>query len=169
MQVTRAGEYGVLGLLCLARRPFGQVVMIEEVSREEAIPRSFLAKIFQSLARAGLVRSIRGTRGGFALARQPAAISTLEVIEAIEGRIAFQRCLQAPAECPHVGGCPLCGLFEQAQTQVKEVFSRTTLAGLMASRGPGVRRGRPGLPGAWPAAARTGRLPENKARERVSL
>jgi Rrf2 family transcriptional regulator, iron-sulfur cluster assembly transcription factor len=131
MQVTRAGEYGVLGLLCLARRPYGQVVMIEEVSREEQIPRSFLAKIFQSLARAGLVRSIRGTRGGFALARPPAAITTLDIIEAIEGRIAFQRCLQAPAECPQSGGCPLCGLFQQAQTQVKDVFARTTLADLM--------------------------------------
>jgi Rrf2 family transcriptional regulator, iron-sulfur cluster assembly transcription factor len=134
MQVTRAGEYGVLGLLCLARRPVGQVVMIEQVSREEQIPRSFLAKIFQSLARAGLVRSVRGTRGGFALARPAAAITTLDIIEAVEGRIAFQRCLQAPARCPHLGGCPLCGLFEQAQTQVKEVFARTTLAGLMQSR-----------------------------------
>jgi Rrf2 family protein len=131
MQVTRAGEYGVLGLLCLARRGPGQIVMIDEVSREEQISKSFLAKIFQSLVRAGLVRSSRGTRGGFSLAREPEAITTLDIIEAIEGRIAFQRCLQAPADCPHTGGCPLCGLFENAQTQVREVFSRTTLADLM--------------------------------------
>jgi Rrf2 family transcriptional regulator, iron-sulfur cluster assembly transcription factor len=134
MQVTRAGEYGVLGLLCLARRGPGQVVMIDEVSREERIPKSFLAKIFQGLARAGLVRSIRGTRGGFTLARHPEQITTLDVIEAIEGPIAFQRCLQAPADCPHTGGCPLCGLFSSAQTQVKEVFSRTTLADLLKNR-----------------------------------
>ena len=168
MQVTRAGEYGVLGLLCLARRPFGQVVMIEEMSREENISRSFLAKIFQRLARAGLVRSIRGTQGGFALARPPADITTLDIIEAIEGRIAFQRCLQAPTECPHVGGCPLCGLFEQAQTQVKEVFSRTTLAGLMKSRPrPGAVELSP-LPGA-PASGRAGRRQNLQTRERVSL
>jgi Rrf2 family transcriptional regulator, iron-sulfur cluster assembly transcription factor len=136
MQVTRAGEYGVLGLLHLARRGPGQVVMIDEVSREEQIPRSFLAKIFQSLAHAGIVRSNRGTRGGFALAKQPEEVTTLDIIEAIEGRIAFQRCLQAPADCPHTGGCPLCGLFEQAQSQVREVFSRTTLADLMKPRQP---------------------------------
>ena len=134
MQVTRAGEYGVLGVLHLARKGHGQVVMIDEVSREEQIPRSFLAKIFQDLARAGIVRSNRGTRGGFALAKQPEDVTTLDVIEAIEGRIAFQRCLQAPAECPHTGGCPLCSLFEQAQTQVREVFSRTTLADLMQKK-----------------------------------
>jgi Rrf2 family transcriptional regulator, iron-sulfur cluster assembly transcription factor len=165
MQVTRAGEYGVLGLLCLARRPVGQVVMIEEVSREEQIPRSFLAKIFQSLARAGLVRSMRGTRGGFALARPPAAITTLDIIEAIEGRIAFQRCLQAPAQCPHLGGCPLCGLFEQAQTQLKDVFARTTLAGLMKSGTPG---GRPGPARARPSA-RQADVPPPTKRERISV
>lgn len=133
MQVTRAGEYGVLGLLHLARRGIGQVVMIDEVSREEGIPRSFLAKIFQSLAKTGIVRSNRGSGGGFALAKEPAEITTLEIIEAIEGPIAFQRCLQAPVECPHLGGCPLCGLFEKAQTQVRDVFSQTTLADLMRS------------------------------------
>ena len=139
MQITRAGEYGVLGLLCLARREAGQVVMIDEVSREEQIPRSFLAKIFQSLARAGLVRSNRGTGGGFALAKPPGEITTLDIIEAIEGRIAFQRCLEAPADCPHSGGCPLCGLFSQAQTQVRDVFARTTLADLMKTPAPAGR------------------------------
>ncbi len=147
MQVTRAGEYGVLGLLCLARRGPGQVVMIDDVSREEKIPKSFLAKIFQSLARAGIVKSSRGVRGGFSLTRQPGDITTLDIIEAIEGPIAFQRCLQAPTDCPHTGGCPLCGLFSSAQTQVKDVFSRTTLADLL--RG-GSQRGHPkgaaGLP-----------------------
>ena len=67
MQITRAGEYGVLGLMCLARRPVGAVVMIDEVSREEHIPKSFAGKIFQSLAKAGLVKSNRGSGGGFAL------------------------------------------------------------------------------------------------------
>ena len=47
MQITRAGEYGVLGLMNLARRNPGQMAMIDEVSRAERIPKSFLAKIFQ--------------------------------------------------------------------------------------------------------------------------
>jgi Rrf2 family transcriptional regulator, iron-sulfur cluster assembly transcription factor len=137
MQITRAGEYGVLGLMCLARRPAGSVVMIDEVSREEHIPRSFAAKIFQSLAKAGLVKSNRGTGGGFTLLKQPAAVSVLEVIEAIEGKIAFQRCLaEEEPKCEHFGGCALCGLFEQAQDRVKDVFSRTTLADLMQTHVP---------------------------------
>ena len=138
MQITRAGEYGVLGLLNLSRRAHGARVMIEEVSREENIPRNFLAKIFQSLARAGLVRSLRGSGGGFLLARQPSEITVLEIIEAIEGKIALQRCLKEVPTCDHMGGCALCGIFEQAQDRVKEVFTQTTLADLLVAK-PGRR------------------------------
>jgi Rrf2 family transcriptional regulator, iron-sulfur cluster assembly transcription factor len=131
MQITRAGEYGVLGLMNLARRSPGQMAMIDEVSRTERIPKSFLAKIFQSLAKAGLVRSIRGAGGGFALTKDPAQVSVLEIIEAIEGKIVFQRCKQLKPDCDHAGGCALCGLFEQAQDGVKDVLLRTTLVDLI--------------------------------------
>jgi Rrf2 family protein len=131
MQITRAGEYGVLGLMHLARRQPGQRAMIEQVSRQERIPKSFLAKIFQNLAKAGLVRSIRGSGGGFALMKNPSDISVLEIIEAVEGRIVFQRCKLPKPVCEHVGGCALCGLFERAQDGVKDALTRTSLRDLI--------------------------------------
>jgi Rrf2 family protein len=131
MQITRAGEYGVLGLMALAKRAHGSVVMIDEVSREEDIPKSFLAKIFQSLARAGLVHSVRGTGGGFALAKPTSEISVLAIIEAIEGPIALQRCLEEKPDCHHMAGCALCGLFTEAQDRLKETFAHTSLAELV--------------------------------------
>ncbi len=131
MQITRAGEYGVMGLMHLARRRPGQRTMITEVSREGKIPRSFLAKIFQSLVKAGLVRSMRGAGGGFALAKSPALIPVLEIIEAVEGRIVFQRCKMERRDCEHVGGCALCSLFERAQNGVKDALTGTTLADLI--------------------------------------
>ncbi len=115
----------------LARRNPGQRAMIDDVSREEHIPRSFLAKIFQHLARAGLVRSVRGSRGGFALLKPPAEISVLQVIEAVEGKIVFQRCRMDKPDCEHAGGCALCGLFERAQDGIKDVLTRTTLRDLL--------------------------------------
>lgn len=120
----------MLGLIALARRPLGDVVMVDVLAREEGVPASFLGKIFQSLQRAGLVRSARGTGGGFSLSRPPSAITVLDVMEAVEGPIAFQRCLEPESECGHRGGCALCGLFSEAQNRVKEVFGRTTLAQL---------------------------------------
>ena len=115
----------------LARCRPGQPIMIDEVSRRENISKSFLAKIFQSLVKAGLIRSVRGAGGGFALARNPAQIPVLEIIEAVEGRIVFQRCKMERAECEHAGGCALCGLFERAQDGLKDALTSTTLADLI--------------------------------------
>ncbi len=143
MHISRAGEYGVLGLIRLVQQPAGQPVMIDAVSREESIPKSFLAKIFQDLAKAGILRSQRGAGGGFTLARPPESISVLEIIEAIDGKIALQRCLGDVPDCERIEVCALCSLFEQAQDRLKEVFQQTTLAALArrqlecASRGTG--------------------------------
>jgi Rrf2 family protein len=131
MQITRAGEYGVMGLMHLARSQPGRRMMIEEVSRQERIPKSFLAKIFQSLVKAGIVRSMRGAGGGFALVKNPADIPVLDIIEAVEGRIVFQRCKMDRPDCEHVGGCALCGLYERAQNGVKNALMRTSLGDLI--------------------------------------
>jgi Rrf2 family transcriptional regulator, iron-sulfur cluster assembly transcription factor len=148
MQITRAGEYGVLGLIHLARRAPGEMAMIEEVSQSERIPKSFLAKIFQHLGKAGFVRSVRGAGGGFVLARDASEITVLAIIEAIEGKIVFQRCLQEEPECEHLGGCALCGLLEQAQDGMREVLMRTTLKDLIDRQDKMEARGlrMPGVP-----------------------
>lgn len=134
MQITRAGEYGILGALYLAKQPSHRLVMIEEISTSENIPRSFLAKIVQSLAHASIVESQRGVGGGFRLARPPERITVLQVLEAIEGTLALQSCTENPAICvwdaSKMTNCTLCALFNVAQARVKELFSKTTLADL---------------------------------------
>lgn len=104
--------------------------MIETLCAEEEMPPSFLGKIFQSLAKAGIVKSARGSGGGFSLARPPADISALDIIEAVEGPIALQRCLDLEEGCEHSRGCALCGLLMEAQDRIKEVFGRTSLSEL---------------------------------------
>ncbi len=130
MQITRAAEYGVLGLIALARRSPGEVVMIDTLCTEENVPPSFLGKIFQSLAKAGIVKSARGSGGGFSLARPPGEVSALDIIEAVEGPIALQRCLDLDEGCEHSRGCALCGLLTEAQDRIKDVFAGTSLAEL---------------------------------------
>ncbi len=125
-----------MGLICLARRGRGVTLMLEEISQEEGIPASFLGKILQNLTKSGLIRSVRGNGGGFTLARNAEEISLLEVFEAIEGKMALQRCLQSPSSCERTDSCALCGVFEQAQDQVKDVFGRTTIADLLAKHKP---------------------------------
>lgn len=130
MQITRAVEYAAMGLMALARREPGTTLMVDEISQEEQISPSFLGKIFQSLSRSGLVRSVRGTGGGFILARSAESITLLDVFESIEGPLALQRCQQPTPSCERSDSCALCSVFEQAQDRVKDVFTQTTIRDL---------------------------------------
>jgi Rrf2 family protein len=140
MQVTRAGEYAIIGLLYLARQPAGRTVMIDEISDAEGVPKSFLAKIFQSLAKAGFVRSIRGAHGGFNLAKPANEISLLQVFHCVEAVFALQKCVTNEPECvvstTRMSSCTLCAVFGEAQDRVNEVFARTSLADLLQPRSP---------------------------------
>jgi Rrf2 family iron-sulfur cluster assembly transcriptional regulator len=147
MQVTRAGEYAVIGLMYLARQPTDRTVMIDEISEAEGVPRSFLAKIFQSLAKAGVVRSIRGAHGGFCLAKPAREISLLQVFRCVEAVFALQKCVSTEPECvvseTRMENCPLCAVFGEAQHRVNEVFSRTSLADLLQPRTHATSQARP--------------------------
>jgi Rrf2 family iron-sulfur cluster assembly transcriptional regulator len=140
MQVTRAGEYAIIGLLYLARQPEGRTVMVEEISDSERVPRSFLAKIFQSLVKGGFVLSHRGKDGGFSLARQPCEINLLQIFQCVEGEFALQKCVSTDPECvvssERLRSCNLCAVYSEAQSRVNEVFARTTLESLLKPRAP---------------------------------
>jgi Rrf2 family iron-sulfur cluster assembly transcriptional regulator len=130
MQLTRNGEYGLKGMVFLAKQPPPRFQLVSEISREQNILEKFLAKVFQSLSKAGLLRSIRGSNGGFVLGR-PASETTVKVVnEGIEGPIAFNRCLLREGECEEERVCPPHEVLEEAQERFLEVLDRTTMEDL---------------------------------------
>ena len=135
MQFTKAEEYGVFGVLYLADKDRTTITPLSEISEAQGIPEKFLAKIFQSLSKAGLVRSHRGVRGGFALSRDPNEISIKEILETIQGPYHLMRCVADPESCDSrqktVGFCPLRELVVSAEEQLVSVFERHTLADLL--------------------------------------
>jgi Rrf2 family protein len=130
MVLTRAGDYGIFGVLYLARQPKGKIVSLSEVSRAESIPEKFLAKIFQSLTRVGLIVSHRGARGGFSLARPAEQITVKELMEAIQGPICFSKCLSELQDCEKQEVCKLREILEKAQEHTVKLLSQKTLAEL---------------------------------------
>jgi len=134
MQITRTGEYGLRGLLFLAKQAPDKVVLISEISRAQKIPETFLAKIFQRLSKAGVLKSIRGSGGGFYLAKPPGKITMKEVIEALEGPIALNRCLMRRGACDEEEECPLHEAWERAQQGLLEVLDKTTMEDLANRR-----------------------------------
>lgn len=130
MELTRKGEYAIRGIIYLAQQPAGQVALISEIAAAAEVPQSFLAKIFQSFAKLGLVHSSRGTGGGFTLARHPSAITLREVVEAVEGPILPNRCLLGPP-CERGGGCLVHGVWKEVQSKVVGILEEVTIESLL--------------------------------------
>ena len=142
MRLNRAVEYGIEGLMVLARAGRERSTMLREVSRTTRISETFLSKIFQKLVRSGLVRSRRGFRGGFLLARPASQITLREVIEALQGPISFPAPKAEPfssqnSDAPGRGR--LRQVLERTQARVRAVLEETTVADLATSGFPASR------------------------------
>jgi Rrf2 family transcriptional regulator, iron-sulfur cluster assembly transcription factor len=125
MQLTREGDYGIRSVLYLARQPYKKISFVAEISEQYKIPRSFLAKILQKLVKAKIIRSYRGVKGGFSLARQAKDISVLDVLEAIEGKLAMNLCLADKKKCDFSRNCPIHSVWFNVQSKVVEVLKKS--------------------------------------------
>jgi Rrf2 family protein len=130
MQVTREGDYGIRSVLYLARQPLKKVCFVHEISDEYKIPRSFLAKILQKLVRAKIVRSYRGVKGGFSLAKQARDITVLEVLEAVDGKVALNICLTDKKKCSFSKQCPTHLLWTNVQSKLSEMLKKANFEDL---------------------------------------
>ena len=119
MQITRQADYAVRAVMYLASLGPDQKAATSQIAEEQDIPLSFLAKIIAQLSVAGLLHTMRGARGGVALSRSPDEISLLEVIEAIDGPIQLNECVNGSFKCP-VEGCPIRGIWVDAQENLLE-------------------------------------------------
>lgn len=132
MRLTRGSDYGLRGMLYVARQPQGRVCLVSEVAAAEDIPESYLAKIFQDLARNRLLLSHRGAKGGFSLVSNPQEINMLSIIEAVEGPIAIAPCLDMREGCDRTELCKIYDTLDSAQAQIISVLEKTSLADLLA-------------------------------------
>lgn len=130
MELTKAGDYGCLGMLYLAKQPKDRVVRISEISENEGIPEKFLAKIFQNLTRSGLVRSYRGAKGGFSLGKPAQKISVKELLECVQGPIYLSRCLSSIDDCKRKKNCALRKLWVKGQDFLDDILMKNSLADL---------------------------------------
>jgi Rrf2 family iron-sulfur cluster assembly transcriptional regulator len=134
MRLTRSGGYGIYGLLYLARRRNRDIAYVGEVSSALNISASFLAKIFQTFARSGILISHRGMRGGYSFARSPYDISLREVIEAAQGPIALSKCLsKGNNPCGRYYYCGLREVLGNAQEDMKAHLESTSIGQLVDS------------------------------------
>ena len=131
MQITRQADYAVRAVLHLARTNSSERVATSNVAKEQRIPPSFLAKIISQLSIAGLLHTSRGARGGVTLARDPGDITLLEVIEAIDGPIQLNECVEGNGVCSLEESCPIRSVWCEAQDELVARLRKTDFAQLV--------------------------------------
>jgi Rrf2 family protein len=138
MLLNRRGEYALLGLLYLARQDraasSGRFWDVSDVARSVGVPEKFLRILFHKLVKADLLRSQRGSGGGFSLKKSAATTTVREVIEAIQGPISPFICVAGdndPDACHRFGRCELYGLLREVRLKIIEELDRHTLSDLI--------------------------------------
>ncbi|MFQ5804563.1 MAG: RrF2 family transcriptional regulator [Candidatus Methylomirabilales bacterium] len=135
MHLSRESEYGLKAMIYLAQEPPETVLTLSQIAEARDLPVGFLAKIFQKLARHGLLQSFRGRQRGYSLTRDASKIKLREVLEAIEGRDLFQRCLLWGHRSGDKNPCLVHRECTQIRTQLLEALEQKTLADLAQENG----------------------------------
>ena len=130
MKISRSTGYALLAVGYIGKNKDQGVILSQSIAKEYNIPLEYLLKILQQLVRANVLRSKRGPRGGFSLAKPPSKISMLEVIEAVEGPMAGSLNLtgQRSKEKFRVNAEKA---YDKAIKQARDVFSKTKLSDLL--------------------------------------
>ena len=130
MQITRASDYAVRVMIHLSGLPPGFRVRQPELSRVTDVSGHFLSKVLQQLVRSRLIRSQRGSGGGFALAVPAATVSLLDVVEAIEGPVRLNQCIAEGPSCDRKAWCPAHRVWAEAQAAIVNVLGAASMASL---------------------------------------
>lgn len=133
MRVSRSTGYALLAVGYIAKHQREKIVLSQDISKQYDIPLEYLLKILQQLVRANVLRSKRGPRGGFSLAKPPKRITMLQVIEAVDGPLSGQLNLseQSHGERFSVRAEQA---YEKAIGQARSVFEKTKLANLVQGK-----------------------------------
>ena len=130
MIISQSAEYALRAVVWLAQEP-ERSLGTGQIARAARVPPGYLAKVLQSLSRAGLVSSSPGRRGGFRLLKSPDSISVLEVIDAVDP---IRRITTCPLGLPGHGEdlCPLHRRLDDAAQQMQAAFAGATIADLLS-------------------------------------
>ena len=138
LRLTKKADYGLMALKYLAEQPADAAGpdshpgahSARDIAQAYHIPPPLLAKILQTLARAGLLVSHAGTNGGYALARPASQISAFEVIRAIDGPLFITSCITIHGECDLAGHCTIKEPLRKVNDSIKDLLSGIRISDL---------------------------------------
>ncbi len=131
MKLSTRTRYGIRAILELAER-YGQgPLQLKNIAKHQDISVKYLEQIVAILKSGGLVRSIRGAKGGYILAKAPNQIKLSDVFDCLEGRVTIVECIENEDYCMRAADCMAKQVWEQVEKAVKNVLQSITLQDLL--------------------------------------
>jgi len=121
-------------MLCLAEHYGEGPVLLRTIAEQEEVSLKYLEQLVIPLRAAGLIKSVRGAKGGYLLAREPVDIKLIDFLEPLEGGMTLVDCTDFPEICNRSEGCQARHLWCDLRDLIAEKLTATTLADLMARR-----------------------------------
>ncbi len=129
LKLNKMTDYSTVIMFFMARRP-DTIHSAAEVAEAIGVALPTVSKILKMLARRDLLRSIRGVRGGYVLARAPEEISVAQVIDAMEGDFGVTDCSRGKAFCPQESGCPARSPWRQINRTIRLALEGVNLVAI---------------------------------------
>lgn len=132
MKISTKGRYALRLMVDLAISEQTDPVSLKDVALRQGLSDKYLEQIVTPLARAGMVRSVRGAGGGYLLTRKPEDYTVGDILRPLEGDLAPVECATDAAYCERCGECVTLELWQEIHRAVSQVVDNTTLADLVA-------------------------------------
>lgn len=130
MDITRRCDYACR-ILRAAYKSGESYISVSDIAEDEDIPYAFARSIQHDLVKGGLIKTVRGARGGLALNCDPAEVTLLEVLEAIQGPVSISLCVMDPEYCDKHDNCAYNKLWQGADKLLNDYFGAITLQDLI--------------------------------------
>jgi len=140
MKFSTRALYGMRAILALARTHGRGSTFLKDLAGQEHLPGTYLEQLMVPLRKADIVQAVRGARGGYTLSRNPAEISVLSILEALEGPLNLAECPVVSGCCGNPETCALRELWSDGSQALKDAYRGLSLAHLWNAR---KRRKRP--------------------------
>ena len=129
LRISRLTDYGTMILVHLASRP-GRLCPASDVAAGTRVALPTVQKILKVLARAGLIVSMRGSGGGYALGRSAESISAADILDVLEGPVAITECSSADSHCELESMCQVGGAWQKINRSIRVALDDISLADL---------------------------------------
>lgn len=127
MRVSTKGRYGVRFLMDLLMHNDKGNVTLKDVAKRQGISEKYLWQVVNPLKKAGLIRSVAGPGGGYALVKPSASITLFEILSVLEGDFALVACAHEPAACPRSNACGSREVWRELEQKIIEVLNSFSL------------------------------------------